>query len=83
MTYRAEALTKAEAIKVLDLEARRARIRSAGGDSERSTASVPAAPIVPIGSGRVRFTRSSGGRGIRTHGDVAATMVFKTIAIGH
>jgi hypothetical protein len=25
----------------------------------------------------------SGGRGIRTHGDVAATMVFKTIAIGH
>jgi hypothetical protein len=26
---------------------------------------------------------SSGGRGIRTHGDVAATMVFKTIAIGH
>ena len=24
-----------------------------------------------------------GGRGIRTHGDVAATMVFKTIAIGH
>ena len=39
-----------------------------------------------------RFTRSaegverrawSGGRGIRTHGDVAATMVFKTIAIGH
>jgi hypothetical protein len=31
----------------------------------------------------VRFTRSSGGRGIRTHGDVAATMVFKTIAIGH
>jgi hypothetical protein len=27
----------------------------------------------------VRFTRSSGGRGIRTHGDVAATMVFKSI----
>ena len=26
---------------------------------------------------------NSGGRGIRTHGDVAATMVFKTIAIGH
>src|SRR6185503_405189 len=25
----------------------------------------------------------SGGRGIRTHGDVAVTMVFKTIAIGH
>jgi hypothetical protein len=25
----------------------------------------------------------SGGRGIRTHGDVTATMVFKTIAIGH
>jgi hypothetical protein len=46
-------------------------------------ASVPAAPSEPIGSGRVRFTRSSGGRGIRTHGDVAATMVFKTIAIGH
>jgi hypothetical protein len=29
------------------------------------------------------FPSSSGGRGIRTHGDVAATMVFKTIAIGH
>ena len=26
---------------------------------------------------------NSGGRGIRTHGDIAATMVFKTIAIGH
>ena len=25
----------------------------------------------------------SGGRGIRTPGDIAATMVFKTIAIGH
>jgi hypothetical protein len=34
MTYRAEALTKAEAVKDLDLEARRARIRSAGRDSE-------------------------------------------------
>ena len=33
-------------------------------------------------SGRV-FRAKSGGRGIRTHGDVAATMVFKTIAIGH
>jgi hypothetical protein len=29
------------------------------------------------------FRGQSGGRGIRTHGDVAATMVFKTIAIGH
>jgi hypothetical protein len=29
------------------------------------------------------FRGRSGGRGIRTHGDVAATMVFKTIAIGH
>ena len=29
------------------------------------------------------FEVKSGGRGIRTHGDVAATMVFKTIAIGH
>ena len=29
------------------------------------------------------FEVMSGGRGIRTHGDVAATMVFKTIAIGH
>ena len=29
------------------------------------------------------FSQVSGGRGIRTHGDVAATMVFKTIAIGH
>ena len=29
------------------------------------------------------FLLISGGRGIRTHGDVAATMVFKTIAIGH
>ncbi len=29
------------------------------------------------------FLLVSGGRGIRTHGDVAATMVFKTIAIGH
>ena len=29
------------------------------------------------------FRAKSGGRGIRTHGDVAATMVFKTIAIGH
>jgi hypothetical protein len=29
------------------------------------------------------FYLVSGGRGIRTHGDVAATMVFKTIAIGH
>ena len=29
------------------------------------------------------FSQISGGRGIRTHGDVAATMVFKTIAIGH
>jgi hypothetical protein len=29
------------------------------------------------------FRGKSGGRGIRTHGDVAATMVFKTIAIGH
>jgi hypothetical protein len=29
------------------------------------------------------FEVESGGRGIRTHGDVAATMVFKTIAIGH
>ena len=39
-------------------------------------------------SGRKRRSRQvfrgkSGGRGIRTHGDVAATMVFKTIAIGH
>jgi hypothetical protein len=42
-------------------------------------ASVPAAPSEPIGSGRVRFTRSSGGGGIRTHGDVAATMVFKSV----
>ena len=31
----------------------------------------------------VIFLGLSGGRGIRTHGDVAATMVFKTIAIGH
>ena len=31
----------------------------------------------------VIFRGRSGGRGIRTHGDVAATMVFKTIAIGH
>ena len=29
------------------------------------------------------FRGQSGGRGIRTHGDVTATMVFKTIAIGH
>jgi hypothetical protein len=29
------------------------------------------------------FRGQSGGRGIRTHGDVAVTMVFKTIAIGH
>jgi hypothetical protein len=29
------------------------------------------------------FPGQSGGRGIRTHGDVTATMVFKTIAIGH
>ena len=29
------------------------------------------------------FRGQSGGRGIRTHGDIAATMVFKTIAIGH
>ena len=29
------------------------------------------------------YRGQSGGRGIRTHGDVAATMVFKTIAIGH
>ena len=29
------------------------------------------------------FAGQSGGRGIRTHGDVTATMVFKTIAIGH
>ena len=38
MRYRAEALTKAEAVEDLDLEARRARIRSRirsrGGDSE-------------------------------------------------
>ena len=33
-------------------------------------------------SGRFSEVRS-GGRGIRTHGDVAVTMVFKTIAIGH
>jgi hypothetical protein len=33
--------------------------------------------------GLTSFRRLSGGRGIRTHGDVAATMVFKTIAIGH
>ena len=39
-----------------------------GGDKPRSE---------PVLRGR------SGGRGIRTHGDVAATMVFKTIAIGH
>ena len=42
--------------------------RQAGGDSPRSE---------PVFRGR------SGGRGIRTHGDIAATMVFKTIAIGH
>ena len=29
------------------------------------------------------FAGQSGGRGIRTHEDVAALMVFKTIAIGH
>ncbi len=29
------------------------------------------------------FRDQSGGRGIRTHEDVAALMVFKTIAIGH
>jgi hypothetical protein len=29
------------------------------------------------------FPSSSGGRGIRTHEDVTALMVFKTIAIGH
>ena len=37
-----------------------------------------------ISPGQDRFSEvKSGGRGIRTHGDVAATMVFKTIAIGH
>jgi hypothetical protein len=35
------------------------------------------------GSSGPFFEVMSGGRGIRTHGDVAATMVFKTIAIGH
>jgi hypothetical protein len=42
--------------------------RQTGGHKPRSK---------PVYRGR------SGGRGIRTHGDVAATMVFKTIAIGH
>jgi hypothetical protein len=43
-------------------------LREIGGHKRRSR---------PVFRGR------SGGRGIRTHGDVAATMVFKTIAIGH
>ena len=34
-------------------------------------------------AGHVLAGQASGGRGIRTHGDVTATMVFKTIAIGH
>jgi hypothetical protein len=37
----------------------------------------------PLDKSGDALTIKSGGRGIRTHGDVAATMVFKTIAIGH
>ena len=40
--------------------------------------------LANISPGQDRLSEvKSGGRGIRTHGDVAATMVFKTIAIGH
>jgi hypothetical protein len=35
MRYRAEAPTKTEAVKDLNLEERRARIRSRGGDNKR------------------------------------------------
>ena len=63
----------------------------------RDQRQMAAAGCIWLRSGRVRDMRSvriirgqdpfsevsSGGRGIRTHGDVAATMVFKTIAIGH
>ena len=43
------------------------------------SASVPAAPACAERGGRTCYSRSSGGRGIRTHGDVAATMVFKSM----
>ena len=40
-------------------------------------------PVRRSGAAERVLPGQSGGRGIRTHGDVAATMVFKTIAIGH